>query len=562
MHDRELVGREQQFVLAGAGGIHVDSREHPALGDLAIQFQFGVAGALELLEDHRVAGGTGLDHGGGDDGQGATVLDIAGSPEEPLRRVERCRVDTAGQDASRRRRSVVVGAAQAGDRVEQHHHILALLHQSLRTLDGQLGSLGVIGRRAVEGGGDDLTLDRALHIGDFLRSLIDEHDHQMAFRVIAGNRVGDVLHDRGLAGLGWRDDQGTLALADRHDEVDDAGGQLLRSGLQAQPLIGVERGQLAELGTIAGILDRTAIDAVKAHQWIELLALVVRVALFGYSHRTGDGVATAQSVLADHIHRDVYVVGAGQIAGGTHEGVVVENVEDAGDRLDDVVLTQFGLTAADSVAAAGTFAAAPPIAEASPTATAAAVSVIVTVVLTTRLATVVGGLPGVAAIVGSALGTVGFPLTTALSPGLTGAAVRTTVLAAVGRALLVGPRRFRVRGRGRGAAFISAAPLGTTAAAGFPDRGDQIALAHPGGALHADAVGQRTQFRQHHRGQRATRVGGRGCGWAVGFHGGRRLGLPSKGLRRAVLRRDEVRISHGFPFLPRVFIMRGFLARR
>jgi hypothetical protein len=38
--------------------------------------------------------------------------------------------------------------------------------------------------------------------------------------------------------------------------------------------------------------------------------------------------------------------------------------------------------------------------------------------------------------------------------------------------------------------------------------------------------------------------------------------LPSKGLRRAVLRRDEVRISHGFPFLPRVFIMRGFLARR
>ena len=115
MHDRELVGREQQLVLAGAGGIDVDGREHAALGDLAIELQLGVAGALELLEDHRVAGGTGLDHGGGDDGQGAAVLDIAGGPEESLRRVERCRVDTAGQNASRRRRGVVVGAAQAGD---------------------------------------------------------------------------------------------------------------------------------------------------------------------------------------------------------------------------------------------------------------------------------------------------------------------------------------------------------------------------------------------------------------------------------------------------------------
>ena len=41
-------------------------------------------------------------------------------------------------------------------------------------------------------------------------------------------------------------------------------------------------------------------------------------------------------------------------------------------------------------------------------------------------------------------------------------------------------------------------------AAAFPDRGDQFALTHTGGALDADLIGQRAQFGQHHGRQRAV----------------------------------------------------------
>ena len=97
--DRQLVGREQQLFLAGRGLVDVDRREDPLVGDLAVELELGVAGALELLEDHRVAGRAGLDQRGGEDRQRAAVLDVARRAEEPLRRVQRGRVDTAGQDA-------------------------------------------------------------------------------------------------------------------------------------------------------------------------------------------------------------------------------------------------------------------------------------------------------------------------------------------------------------------------------------------------------------------------------------------------------------------------------
>src|ERR1700712_838978 len=102
VHDTKLVAGEQQLVLASARRVDVDGREHATLGDLAVELELRVAGALELLEDHRVAGGTGLDHRRGDDGQRAAELDVARRTEESLRRIQRGRVDTTGEDAARR----------------------------------------------------------------------------------------------------------------------------------------------------------------------------------------------------------------------------------------------------------------------------------------------------------------------------------------------------------------------------------------------------------------------------------------------------------------------------
>jgi hypothetical protein len=65
---------------------------------------------------------------------------------------------------------------------------VAQLDQALGALDRQLGDGRVVVGRPVEGRGDDLALDRALHVGDLLGALVDEHDHEVAsglFLVIA-----------------------------------------------------------------------------------------------------------------------------------------------------------------------------------------------------------------------------------------------------------------------------------------------------------------------------------------------------------------------------------------
>src|SRR6478735_12547901 len=74
--DVELLAAHQQLLATGAGGVDVDGREDPLVGELAPQSQLHVAGALELLEDHLVHLRTGLDQGRRQDGQRATVLDV------------------------------------------------------------------------------------------------------------------------------------------------------------------------------------------------------------------------------------------------------------------------------------------------------------------------------------------------------------------------------------------------------------------------------------------------------------------------------------------------------
>src|SRR5690606_20744417 len=121
----------------------------------------------------------------------------------------------------------------------------------------------------------------------------------------------------------------TLALADRGDEVDDPLGEVLRSRLQPQVLLRVERGELGELRPGAHALRGRPVDRVEADERVELLALLL--ALLRLSDGTGDGVTAAQAVLLDLVERDVDVVRARQVAAGADEGVVLEDVED-GDR--------------------------------------------------------------------------------------------------------------------------------------------------------------------------------------------------------------------------------------
>src|SRR5690606_1009706 len=354
------------------GRVDVHRGEDALVGELPDQLELGVAGALELLEDDLVHAGPGVDQGGGEDGQRTAVIDVAGRTEEELLREQIRGVDTTGQDAAGGRGGEVVRTAQAGDRVEQHDDVVTQLHQALGTLDGELGDRGVVLGRAVEGRGDDLALDRPLHVGDLFRTLVDEDDHQVALGVVVGDRVGDRLHDHGLAGLRRGHDQTALALADRRHQVDDPRGQHAGVRLKAEAVLRVERGELVELRAAAAVFGGHAVDGVQADQRVELLAAL---ALLGLAHGAGDVVALAQAVLADLGEGDVHVVRTGQVAGGPDEGVVVEDVQDARDGDQDVVLGDLRLGVVAATAATA-------VAVASAPATPAAALLLVAVVLT------------------------------------------------------------------------------------------------------------------------------------------------------------------------------------
>src|SRR5262249_23327393 len=151
-----------------------------------------------------------------------------------------------------------------------------------------------------------------------------------------------------LACLRWRHDEAALALADRGDQVDDPRRQVARVGLQPQPLLRVQRHELGELRTGPRLLRVETVDLVEPDQGVELLP---PLALAWLADRALDNVPLAQAVLAHLRERDVHVVGSRQVAGGADERVVVEHVEDAGDRDQHIVLGDHGLGLAAALAA-------------------------------------------------------------------------------------------------------------------------------------------------------------------------------------------------------------------
>src|SRR5699024_10815936 len=435
--DVELLARHEDLVLTGAGRIHVHRREDPLVGQGPVELELHVPGALELLEDHLVGTRTGLDQSRGQDGQRTATLDVARRTEETLRRVQGRGVHTTGHDASAGRGRQVVGATQTGDGVQQDDHVHAHLHKTLGPLDGQISHDRVVLGRAVEGRMDDLALDRALHVGDLLGTLVHEDHHEVALRVVLGDGVGDRLHHHCLSRLGRGDDETTLTLADGRDQVDDACGQHVRLGLQPQALLRVERDQLGKFLALLGLVRGHTVHRVQPHQGVELLATLT---LAGLTDRADDVVTLAQAVLANLSQRDVDVALAGQVTGGAHEGVVVQDVEDPGNRQKDVVLGdhRFGLLASSPAVTAVT---AP-----SPSTAATGIVVAVTALALAAPALLLIVVLVVAATAATAAAVAVTSITLAFSP-LSGA-VSVPVVGGGGSVLLGGARCLRHAARG------------------------------------------------------------------------------------------------------------------
>ena len=98
VHFLEYVRRNQKLFLTSPRPSDVDRRERPFISHLAIQDNFGIAGSLELLEDHFVHSRPSVDQGRGNDRERTTFLDIPRRTEEPLGSLKRVGVDATGQD--------------------------------------------------------------------------------------------------------------------------------------------------------------------------------------------------------------------------------------------------------------------------------------------------------------------------------------------------------------------------------------------------------------------------------------------------------------------------------
>ena len=146
--------------------------------------------------------------------------------------------------------------------------------------------------------------------------------------MIGRDRMRDVLQQHGLAGARRRDDQRALAFADRRDDVDDAGGEVLLGRilvLHAQPLVGIERRQVVEIDLVARLLRVFEIDRVDLEQ------REVALAFFRRADMAFDGVAGAQAEAADLRGRDVDVVRARQIVRFRR----AQEAEAVGEHFDD-----------------------------------------------------------------------------------------------------------------------------------------------------------------------------------------------------------------------------------
>ena len=211
-----------------------------------------------------------------------------------------------------------------------------MLDQALGLFDDHLGDLDVAHRRLVEGRGNHLALHRALHVGDFLRPLVDQKHDQIAFRMIVGDRMGDVLQQHGLAGARRRHDQGALAFADRRHDVDDARREILLGRIlvfHLQPLVRIERRQVVEIDLVARFLRVFEVERVDLEQG------EVALAFLRAADMAVDGVAGAQAETADLRGRDVDIVRSRQIIRFRR----AQKAEAVRENLDDAFADNVGL---------------------------------------------------------------------------------------------------------------------------------------------------------------------------------------------------------------------------
>ena len=301
---------QQQLLAPRTAAVELDRGEDAFFIQAAVQVDFAVAGALELFKNHFIHAAASVDQRSGDDGERTAFFDIARRTKEALGAVQSVGIDTAREHLAAGRHDVVVGAGQAGDGIEQDYHVLFQFDQTLGALDHHFGDVHVARGWFIEGGGDDLAPDRALHFGDLFRTLVYQQHHQVHVGIVGRDRMRNMLHHHRLATLGRRHQQGALAAADRSDQINHAAGDVfltLDVALKLHLLGGKQRREVFEHYLVLVRIGRAPID------FVELVQRKVAFAVLGCAHFAFHHVAGVQ-VEAPHLAgTDVNIIGTGGV---------------------------------------------------------------------------------------------------------------------------------------------------------------------------------------------------------------------------------------------------------
>ena len=170
----------------------------------------------------------------------------------------------------------------------------------------------------VEGAGHNLGLHAALHIGHFLRALVDEKHDFVDLRMIVRDCVGYALEEHGLTGFGLGDDESALALAYRREHVHYAAGRVGGVGTsgEVELLVREERGEEVKGNAVTDEFRLAAVHHGNLYQREVFVAFARRTDL------SGNGVAVLEGVLLDLLLGDIDVVGRIEV-------VVVRTAEEA-----------------------------------------------------------------------------------------------------------------------------------------------------------------------------------------------------------------------------------------
>ena len=197
-----------------------------------------------------------------------------------------------------------------------------MLGETLGLFDDHVGDLHVAAGGFVEGRRHDFATYRALHLRDFLGTLINEKHHKVDFGAVRNDGRGDVLQQHRLTGLRRRDDQTALTFADRGHHVDDACREIFGTAvtlLELQAFFREQRRQVLEQHLGACVLGRVVIDLPDLEQ------REIALAVLGRTNQAGYCVAGAQREAPNLAGTDIDIVRSGKIGavGGTQEAETV-----------------------------------------------------------------------------------------------------------------------------------------------------------------------------------------------------------------------------------------------